>query len=73
MYKRQVQSGQYQFALEIPSDQYQVLAKDDSVQTFITSPNYQLYLILNQGSKALQDIKARQAILVGLDLSLIHI
>ncbi len=63
-----IQSGQYQFAIDIPSDQYRVLAEDERVQNFITSPNYQLYLILNQGSKALQDIKARQAILVGLDM-----
>ena len=62
-----VQSGQYQFAMDIPSDQYQVLAQDKKVQTFITSPNYQLYLILNEGN-ALKDIKARQAILVGLDM-----
>lgn len=64
-----VQSGQYQFAFDIPSDQYQVLnAENSNVQTFITSPNYQLYLILNQGSNALKDIKARQAILMGLDM-----
>ena len=63
-----VQSGEYHFAMEIPSDQYTQLSKDDRVQTFIISPNNQLLLIINQGGKNLYDIKARQAVSVGLDM-----
>ena len=63
-----VQSGEYHFALDIPSDQYVLLSADKRVQTFIISPNNQLFLIINQGGKNLYDIKARQAISVGLDM-----
>ena len=63
-----VQSGEYHFALDIPSDQYTHLSTDERVQTFIISPNNQLYLIINQGGKNLHDIKARRAISVGLDM-----
>lgn len=63
-----VQNGQYHFAWEIPSDQYPVLSKDNNIQSYITSPNYQMFLILNQGGKSLKDIKTRQAIAYGLDM-----
>jgi len=63
-----VQSGEYHFALDIPSDQYTQLSADDRVQTYIISPNNQLFLVINQGGKNLYDIKARQAISVGLDM-----
>jgi len=63
-----VQSGEYHFAIEIPSDQYAHLSTDDRVQTFIISPNNQLFLVINQGGINLSDIKARQAISVGLDM-----
>ena len=63
-----VQSGEYHFALDIPSDQYTILAGDNRVQTFIISPSSQLFLILNQGGLNLHDIKVRQAIQIGLDL-----
>ena len=63
-----VQSGEYQFATDISSDQYTVLSGDNRVQTYITSPNYQLLLILNQGGEVLGDVRARMAIADGLDM-----
>ena len=62
-----VQSGEFHFALDIPSDQYPPLSSDDRVQTFIISPSSQLFLILNQGGLNLYCQLARQAIMVGLD------
>ena len=62
-----IQSDQFQFAFEIPSDQYPLLAADDRVQTFIISPSRQLYLVLNMGGDILSDKKVRQAIAIGLD------
>ena len=63
-----VQSGEYQFAFEIPSDQYDMLSSDSRVQTFIISPNNQLLLIMNQGGHTMSDINARRAVSVGLDM-----
>ena len=63
-----VQSGEYHFAMDISSDQYPVLSKDSRIQTYITSPNYQLLLIFNQGGKIFRDVKARMAVAVGVDV-----
>ncbi len=63
-----VQSGEYHFATDISSDQYPVLSDDSRVQTYITSPNYQLLLVFNQGGKIFKDVKARMAVAVGVDV-----
>ena len=63
-----VQSGEYHFAMDISSDQYPVLSKDSRIQTYITSPNYQLLLVFNQGGKIFKDVKARMAVAVGADV-----
>lgn len=63
-----VQSGEYHFAEDISTDQYPVLSEDSRVKTYITSPNYQLLLIFNQGGEVFSNLKTRMAVAVGLNL-----
>jgi len=63
-----VQSNQYQFARDIPSDQYTAFKADKSVQTYVTSPNFQGFLIFNAGNTTFKDINARQAVAYALNI-----
>lgn len=62
-----VQSGQYQFAQGVPSDQHESMKTLSKIYPVVVKPSAQLLLILNQGGELLDDVRLRQALAMGID------
>jgi peptide/nickel transport system substrate-binding protein len=63
-----VQSGEYDFADEIPFDNYDMLKGDPNLVTEITKPRRYNGLVFNAKSRLFSDVKMRQAVNAALDL-----
>lgn len=62
-----VQTGEYDYAEQIPSDLYKSLSQDPSVRTVIVKPWWWPMLVLNKKEGAMANVKVRQALLAALD------
>ena len=63
-----VQTGEYHFALNVPFDQYALLAANPDTQLFMISPNSQGFIIVNQGNPPFDNLYNRQALQYALKL-----
>lgn len=62
-----VQTGQFQFAEEVPRDQYQIFEENSDINTQIIYPDKMAVLITNNGIPPFNDKYARQALVYALD------
>ncbi|KQL49963.1 peptide ABC transporter substrate-binding protein [Brevibacillus choshinensis] len=63
-----LQSGEYDFADDIPIDNYNKLKEDPNIETMISKPRRWNGIVFNTKSDVFSNIKARQAVNAGLDL-----
>ncbi len=64
-----VQTGEYTFAMEAPADQYNQLAANPGVTTYVISPYMEQIIVFNCGQPPFNNIYARQAVLAALNMN----
>jgi peptide/nickel transport system substrate-binding protein len=62
-----LESGEYQYAQNLPPETYKTLSTEKGIETFLIKPFYEIVTHLNTQSGPLKDWKLRRAIQVGLD------
>lgn len=63
-----VQTGQFDYAYAVSSDDYDMLKETPGVQTVVSDPRAWLAFILNTKEGVLANVKVRQALLAALDM-----
>lgn len=63
-----VKTGEFQFALEVPQDQYDELSSNPDVNPVIVTPGMQGMLTINCGKAPFNNIYARRALAAGIDM-----
>lgn len=63
-----VQTGEYHFADQVPTDQYDEFAANPDLQAIIVNNDKNMLLTFNMGQAPFNNIKARQAVSMAMDL-----
>ena len=63
-----VQAGEFQFAEDIPQDQYEIVEGDPNAQPVIVTPDGMEMVIINCGTAPFNNIKARKALASAIDI-----
>jgi peptide/nickel transport system substrate-binding protein len=63
-----VQTGEYHFAEEVPTEQLSIFEANPEIQIYIINSNRQGFIIINKGTPPFDNIYARQALLYALNL-----
>lgn len=63
-----VQTGEFQFAEEIPQDQYEIVESDPNAEPVIVTPDGMEMVIINCGAAPFNDINARKALASAIDM-----
>jgi len=56
------QTGEFQFATDVPMDQYDMLDSNPEIHLFMIKPNLQAFVIINKGTPPFDNLYMRQAL-----------